>query len=102
MYIFDEATSNLDSFSEQKIQSLLFDSIQDKTMIIIAHRLSTIMSCDKICFLENGNIMEFGTHDELMQLNGKYAQMIELQGMGDFKVNKKKNISVTEEEVSYG
>lgn len=79
IYIFDEATSNLDSFSEQKIQELLFNRIQNKTMLIIAHRLSTIMRCDVICFMESGKIIEKGSHSELMRLNGKYAEMIRLQ-----------------------
>lgn len=79
LYIFDEATSNLDSFSEQKIQHLIFGGNKDKTMIIIAHRLSTIINSDCICFLENGNIIESGTHDKLMAMNGKYAKMIHIQ-----------------------
>ncbi|MDS2789582.1 ATP-binding cassette domain-containing protein, partial [Streptococcus pneumoniae] len=57
LYIFDEATSNLDSFSEQIIQDLIFNKIMDKTTIVVAHRLSTILRCDKICFLENGTIV---------------------------------------------
>ena len=79
IYIFDEATSNLDSFSEQKIQNLIFRNRSNKTVIIIAHRLSTIVACDLICFLENGRIIEQGTHEELIRLNGKYAEMIRLQ-----------------------
>ncbi len=79
IYIFDEATSNLDSFSEQKIQNLIFRNRSNKTVIIIAHRLSTIVACDFICFIENGQIIEQGTHEELIRLNGKYAKMIRLQ-----------------------
>jgi ATP-binding cassette subfamily B protein len=79
LYIFDEATSNLDSFSEKKIQNLIFGSRSEKTVMIIAHRLTTIMACDLICFVENGKIVEQGTHDELMMYNGKYAQMVKLQ-----------------------
>lgn len=81
LYIFDEATSSLDSFSEQIIQRLIFEKITDKTVIIVAHRISTIQKCDMICFLENGKIVEQGTHDELMQKNGKYADMVRLQGL---------------------
>lgn len=79
IYIFDEATSNLDSFSEKKIQNLIFGSRNEKTIIIIAHRLTTIMACDLICFVENGKVIEQGTHGELMALGGKYAQMARLQ-----------------------
>lgn len=79
IYIFDEATSNLDSFSEQQIHRLMFQKIQGKTTIIIAHRLSTITNCDLICFMEKGKILETGTHEELMKINGQYAKMIRMQ-----------------------
>lgn len=98
LFIFDEATSNLDSFSERKLQELMFRRIQDATMIIIAHRLSTILSCDQICFLEHGEIVEQGTHEELMKLNGKYAEMIQLQNM---QVERKEVVQVEEEEIAY-
>jgi ATP-binding cassette, subfamily C, bacteriocin exporter len=79
IYIFDEATSNLDSFSEQKIQDLIFGQRSEKTIFIIAHRLSTIVACDLICFVENGKIIEKGTHEELLKMNGRYAEMMRLQ-----------------------
>lgn len=96
IYIFDEATSNLDSFSEMQIQRLIFDEIKDKTTIIIAHRISTIVNCDIICYLEKGKIIEKGTHEELMTLNKKYAQMIKLQHI-DLLLNKNKEIQNLEE-----
>lgn len=65
LFIFDEATSHLDSFSEQKMQDLIFKRMKGVTSLIIAHRLSTIVNCDLICFMENGKIVERGTHDEL-------------------------------------
>lgn len=95
LYIFDEATSNLDSFSEQHVQNMIFSS-KGKTVVIIAHRLSTIVSCDVICFLEGGSIIERGSHEQLMQLNGKYAQMIRLQTM-----RYQSSEEMEEEEVAY-
>lgn len=67
IYIFDEATSNLDSFSEKIIQNLIFNKIKDKTVIIIAHRISTIINCDRICVLKNGEIKEIGSHSNLIK-----------------------------------
>ena len=99
LYIFDEATSNLDSFSEQKIQNLIFAKKRNKTVIIIAHRLSTIINADCICFMDNGMIVESGTHEELMELNGKYAQMIQLQ-TSNLSINNEEEIK--EEEIVYG
>ena len=90
LYIFDESTSNLDSFSEQFIQKMLIDRIKGITTIIIAHRLSTIIHCDEIIFMENGQVAEQGTHEELMELNGKYKQMIDLQ-YGNVTLKKQDN-----------
>lgn len=79
IYIFDEATSNLDSFSERQIQRIIFEEIQNKTTIIIAHRLSTIIECDRICFVENGKIVEEGTHEQLFKQRGRYYNMVKMQ-----------------------
>lgn len=100
-YIFDEATSNLDSFSEQIIQSLIFDKIVNKTVIVIAHRLSTIKKCDYFCFIENGKIIEQGTHDELIKLNGKYANMFSLQTTFNGNDDEDSGILVEIEEIIY-
>ena len=77
--ILDEATSALDAESEDKIQLAMNTIMKDRTVIIIAHRLSTIKNCDKILVLENGSIIEQGNHTELINNNGKYSQLYNLQ-----------------------
>ncbi len=77
--ILDEATSNLDSESEQLIQNSLAELLQDRTAFVIAHRLSTIMGADKIVVLEDGRIVEVGTHKELLDNGGRYRDMVHLQ-----------------------
>jgi ABC-type multidrug transport system fused ATPase/permease subunit len=78
--ILDEATSSLDSESERLVQEALEILMQGRTSIIIAHRLSTIRSADQILVLDNGEITEQGTHQELMTLeNGKYKNLSNLQ-----------------------
>lgn len=80
--ILDEATSNLDSESERLIHQSLARLMQDRTSIVIAHRLSTITRSDKIIVLEQGRIVQIGTHGELMAQSGRYRQMVELQTAG--------------------
>ena len=78
--ILDEATSSIDSKTEQLIQYATNKIIADKTSIIIAHRLSTILNSDKIIYLENGEIKEVGTHQELININrGYYKKLFEYQ-----------------------
>lgn len=88
-YIFDEATSNLDSFSERKIQEIIFEKIKGKTTIIIAHRLSTILNCDKIFFIEQGKIVEAGTHEDLMEQKGRYYELVKTQSNISLAVSEK-------------
>lgn len=77
--ILDEATSALDSHSEKKIQEAIDSFSNEMTLIIIAHRLSTIKKADKILFFDNGEIVENGTHEELIKLNKKYKKLYDLQ-----------------------
>ena len=80
--IFDEATSSLDSESEKYIQSSLKNLMQNKTVIAIAHRLSTLREMDRIIVLENGQIVEEGTHLGLLRKKGRYAELFKMQSDG--------------------
>ena len=77
--VFDEATSSLDSRTEQAIQLTLSEVSRSHTTLVIAHRLSTIVDADTILVMENGRIVEQGTHQSLLQIAGHYAGMWELQ-----------------------
>ncbi|UVI30991.1 ABC transporter ATP-binding protein [Paenibacillus spongiae] len=77
--ILDEATASLDTESEHHIQEALARLLQGRTCLVIAHRLSTIQQADRIYVLEAGQIVEYGTHDELLLQAGRYSQLYELQ-----------------------
>ena len=79
IFLFDEATSALDSHTEKQIQSSLNEISQERTTLIIAHRLSTIVSCDEILVLVKGEIVERGTHTQLLAKKGVYFDMWERQ-----------------------
>ncbi len=81
--VLDEATSHLDSESESLIQEALKRVMAGRTSIVIAHRLSTILAADLILVIDRGQIVERGTHEELIALNGLYAQLYETQFRGE-------------------
>ncbi|HWT76719.1 MAG TPA: ABC transporter ATP-binding protein [Mobilitalea sp.] len=74
--ILDEATSNIDTQTERKIQAMMEHVLKNRTSFIIAHRLSTIKNADRILYIEDKNIAESGNHEELMQLKGKYYELV--------------------------
>jgi ATP-binding cassette subfamily B protein len=80
--ILDEATAHLDSENESLVQAALANALKYRTSIVIAHRLSTIRAADQILVLENGLIAERGKHDELLALNGIYADLYSRQSLG--------------------
>jgi subfamily B ATP-binding cassette protein MsbA len=80
--ILDEATSALDTESERFVQDALDKMMENRTSLVIAHRLSTIQKADLIVVMERGEIVEQGTHDELMVHNGTYKKLVELQNFG--------------------
>ncbi|MCQ2272148.1 MAG: ABC transporter ATP-binding protein/permease [Bacteroidales bacterium] len=78
--LLDEATSAMDTESEKLVQQALDWLMKDRTAIVIAHRLTTIRHADVICVMEAGDIVECGTHEELISRNGRYAKLVEMQG----------------------
>ena len=79
MLILDEATSALDTESEQHIQQALGELIRGRTTFVIAHRLSTIENADLIVVMDQGQLVESGTHQQLLQLNRHYARLHRMQ-----------------------
>ena len=75
----DEATSSLDSETEEKIQKAIEELTKDKTTIVIAHRLSTILNSDKIYVIDKGRVESFGKHDELMNKSDLYKNFYDRQ-----------------------
>lgn len=79
--ILDEATSALDTESEVLVQQALERLMQNRTTIVIAHRLSTIRNASMICVMHEGEIVERGTHNELMSIDGYYRRLVEMQNV---------------------
>lgn len=82
MIILDEATSSTDTLTEQKIQEAFDEMMKGRTCFVVAHRLSTIINADKILVMNNGNVIEQGTHEELMAQNGFYTELFNSQFAG--------------------
>ena len=81
--ILDEATSNLDSITERAIEKTIEEYSKGITTFIIAHRLSTIKRCDRIYLTDKGRVAEAGTHEELLELKGKYYELVSAQSLGE-------------------
>mgnify|MGYP002516307132 FL=1 len=79
IYIFDEPSSALDPLSEYEIFENMLKACEDKTVIFISHRLSSTIMADMIYLFENGEIVESGTHEQLMKQNDRYAKMYQMQ-----------------------
>ncbi len=79
--VLDEATSALDTQSEKWVQDALEQMMQNRTSLVIAHRLSTVMNADEIVVMNEGNIVEKGSHSELLQKDGNYANLVKLQNL---------------------
>lgn len=77
--ILDEATSALDTESEKMVQEALENLMRNRTTLVVAHRLSTIVKADEICVMNEGRIVERGKHDDLMELNGYYKRLVDMQ-----------------------
>jgi ATP-binding cassette subfamily B protein len=77
--VLDEATAHLDSESELQVQEALRQALKGRSSIVIAHRLSTIREASKIVVLEKGHVVQVGTHDQLLQQGGLYAELYAIQ-----------------------
>lgn len=90
-YIMDESTSNLDFATENIIFDMIYNKFRNKSMLIIAHRLATVKNCDLIIVLDKGQIVEQGTHEELLEKQGQYYRLWEMQ-QGNFKIKEEETI----------
>ena len=88
LYILDESTSNLDFATENLIFNMIYDQLADRSMLIVAHRLSTVRDCDMILVMDHGQIVERGTHEELLAKEGRYYELWNMQ-QGIYRSKKK-------------
>lgn len=82
--LFDEATSALDNITQDKVQKAIYALDKDKTVLIIAHRLSTVIHCDKIIVVDNGKIVDIGTHQELLDRCDKYQELFKYEEVENY------------------
>lgn len=82
LLVFDEPSSSLDPIMESNLSKMIMKETNDTTVILISHRLSAVKSADKILFIENGQVIESGSHSELMKLKGKYCELYNVQAEG--------------------
>ena len=80
LVILDEPTAALDPIAEHELYCNFKEAVDERTCIYISHRLSSTRFCDRIILIENGSIIEEGTHNELIEKNGRYAELFEMQG----------------------
>ncbi len=84
LVVLDEPTSALDARAEHEVFQRFSRLIEGKMAVLISHRFSTVRMADRILFLENGQLLEFGSHEELLQVNGKYAELLTCRRRGIF------------------
>jgi ATP-binding cassette subfamily B multidrug efflux pump len=94
--VLDEATSSVDSETEEMIQSAIDKLMEGRTALVIAHRLSTIQKADRIIVLDRGEIKETGTHDELLRLGGYYAQLYRMQYASSEQISNQQSSIISE------
>lgn len=92
--IFDEPSSALDPIAEYDLFENIMKEADGHTLLFISHRLSSVKNCDKVFMLENGSLIESGTHDELASLNGKYAQMYKKQAMNYLAIDDESEVAI--------
>lgn len=96
-YILDESTSNLDFVTENIIFDMIYNKFRNKSMLIIAHRLATVKNCDEILVIDQGEVVEQGTHEELLERKGQYHKLWEMQ-QGNFVIRKEEEeVTVTKD-----